>query len=99
MQTKIPAIEDFFVVQDQDAVVACCALEIYSKRIAEIRSLAVDERYQKRGLATQLVEACIKKAKEEGVDEILAISSAKTFFEKCGFGTFQQEKYALLKKL
>lgn len=99
MQTKLPKTKDFMVAEDKNMIVACCALEIYSPRMAEIRSLAVDTKYQGQGLATQLVQKCVQKAKQKGIDQVLAISSANKFFERLRFSTFQQEKYALLRKM
>ncbi len=98
MQEHLPRPEEFFVAEE-NGIIACCALEVYSKRIAEIRSLAVLPEYRGRGIATQLVEACMDAARTQGIYELLAITSAVEFFEKRGFGTFNNEKYALIRVL
>lgn len=98
MQEHLPRPEEFFVAEE-NGIIACCALEVYSKRIAEIRSLAVLPEYRGRGIATQLVEACMDAARTQGIYELLAITSAVEFFEKRGFGTFNNEKYALIRAL
>ena len=99
LQNHLPKPAAFFVAVHELRIVGCCALEIYSKRLAEVRSLAVHEKFQGKGFATQLVEQCIKHARKKKVYEILTITSELPFFEKRGFNTFNKEKYALLKIL
>ncbi len=45
-------LPNFFVAvdADDDAIIGCAALEIYSRKLAEIRSLAVAESAQGRGV-------------------------------------------------
>lgn len=95
VQEEHPEVDRFFVAEAEDRVVACCALDVYSKRLAEIRSLAVDPEYSRYGLGRRLVEACQERARELGVRQLLAVSSAVDFFEKAGFSTFRQERTAL----
>ena len=99
VQEHLPKTNEFFVADDKGAIVGCCALEIYSKKIAEIRSLAVSDQYQGKGIATKLVNKCVARAKSRGVSQVLAITHNLRFFEKFGFGTFNQEKYATFKYL
>lgn len=99
MQEHLPEPEEFFVLQKERDIIGCCALEVYSQRLAEIRSLAVHEDYRHQGLGSKLVDACLAAAKETGIVEVLAITGSPTFFETRGFGAFKNEKYALLKVL
>ncbi|MCE9541020.1 GNAT family N-acetyltransferase [Candidatus Kaiserbacteria bacterium] len=103
MQEHLPDAEEFFVAEEGSPaemggrIIACCALEVYSKRLAEIRSLAVLPEHQGKGIASELINACLKAAKEQGVYEVISITGSPAFFEKLGFGTFNKEKYALIK--
>lgn len=103
MQDHLPEPEEFFVAEESlpaqagGTIVACCALEVYSKRLAEIRSLAVLPAHQGNGIAGQLIERCMARAKEQKVYEVLTVTGTPAFFEKHGFNMFQAEKYALLK--
>lgn len=99
MQDHLPEPGAFFVAEEQRKIIGCCALEIYSQRLAEIRSLAVVKEFQGKGIATALVERCLEAAKGKGVYEVLAITGANSLFGKHGFGTFNNEKYALIKVL
>jgi amino-acid N-acetyltransferase len=99
LMSETPAINRFFVAIEDGKIVGCCALDIYSKRIAEVRSLAVYKEYHHLGIGTQLVTNCINLAKEKNIKEILVITSRPSLFSDLGFGSFQGEKLALFKRL
>jgi amino-acid N-acetyltransferase len=94
-QQNLPRISSFLVATASDRIVGCCALQIYSKRLAEVRSLAVHVAFQKQGIASQLVELCKQRARDRGVKELFAVTSQTAFFERAGFGTFRREKTAM----
>ncbi|MBT4691975.1 MAG: GNAT family N-acetyltransferase [Planctomycetaceae bacterium] len=78
-------LEHGFVAMDGDEIVGFAAIEIYSRKLAEIQCLAVCSRVHGLGIGTQLIAACIDKAKEHQVLEVMAISSSGNFLEQCGF--------------
>ena len=78
-------LEHGFVAIDGDELVGFAAIEIYSRKLAEIQCLAVSSQAHGMGIGTQLIAACLAKAKEDQVLEVMAISSSGDFLEKCGF--------------
>jgi N-acetylglutamate synthase-like GNAT family acetyltransferase len=79
-----------------ELIVGCAALEIYSRKLAEVRSLAVHPDYQGLGIGRMLVEACVERARERGIFEVMAITASEGFFKSCGFDfTLPGEKKAL----
>lgn len=89
-------LENYFVAEVNGQVVGCAALEIYSSKLAELRSLAVHADYQHRGVGHRLVEACLERARTEEVLEVMAITSSENFFMSCGFDfTLPGQKKAL----
>jgi len=96
-QDHLPDTAEFFVAEDEKGIFGCCALEVYSPKIAEVRSLAVKEEYRGKGVARALVQACVDRAQEKGIRQVLAITGALDFFDKLGFKAFQSEKYALFR--
>ncbi|MDG1873973.1 MAG: GNAT family N-acetyltransferase [Mariniblastus sp.] len=66
-------------------IVGFCALEIYSKKLAELQCLAVDSSFRRRGVGRALVLRCIERARDEKVNEMMAISSSDEMFMSCGF--------------
>ncbi|HEY2249814.1 MAG TPA: GNAT family N-acetyltransferase [Planctomycetaceae bacterium] len=80
----------------QGRLIGCAALEIYSSKLAELRSLVVIPEYQGHGVGKLLVEACVNRARDEQILEVMAITSSEEFFQSCGFDfTLPGEKKAL----
>lgn len=94
-------LPNFFVAvqhdpDGEDVILGCAALEIYSPKLAEVRSLAVSEKAQGLGIGKRLVNACIERARIHRVFEVMAITSADAFFQQLGFDyTLPGEKRAL----
>ena len=85
-----------FVAAVENSVVGFAALEIYSPKLAEIRSLAVREAWQGKGIGRRLVDECVRLARARGVLEVMAVTSSDEFFRLCGFDfTLPGEKKAL----
>ena len=78
-------IRDFFVVRNEGEVVACAALHISWLDLAEVRSLAVDEKNQNQRIGSLLVQACLDEAKALGIPTVFCLTSEPAFFEKHGF--------------
>lgn len=84
-----------FVAEMGGKVVGFVALEIYSPKLAEIRSLVVSIHCQGRGIGRRLVSACVDRARTTGIFEVMAITSSEEFFRSCGFDyTLPGEKKA-----
>lgn len=89
-------LPNYFVAETGGRIVGCVALEIYSSKLAEVRSLVVEPEFQGQGVGRQLVAACIARARDEQVLEVMAVTSAEEFFQSCGFDfTLPGEKKAL----
>ena len=85
-----------FVAEVGGQIVGFAALEIYSPKMSEVRSLAVSPNFRGRGVGKQLVERCVERARERQVLEVMAITSNEEFFKQCGFDfTLPGEKKAL----
>jgi len=98
-QKNLPRVSSFLVATVGESIVGCCALQVYSKRLAEVRSLAVHPNFQKRRIASQLVELCKRQARARGVKELFAVTSQTNFFGRAGFSTFRREKTAMFFKV
>ena len=95
LQEHLPRASSLFVALSGGRIIGCCALQIYSKRMAEVRSLSVHSDFQDLGVASKLVQYCIERAKERGIRELFAVTSQTSFFGKLGFATFRREKTAM----
>ena len=78
-------IRDYFVTRQGERVIACAALHVSWSDLAEIKSVAVTEDSQKQGIGDQLIEACLREAKELGIPTVFCLTYKPAFFEKVGF--------------
>ncbi|MDO8567611.1 MAG: N-acetyltransferase [Dehalococcoidales bacterium] len=78
-------VRDFFIVRDEERVVACAALHVMWSDIAEIKSVAVAQASQRKGIGDRLVKACIKEAKALGIPTVFCLTYQPGFFERQGF--------------
>ena len=87
-------IRDFWVsVDDNKKIVGCVALHIVGwENLAEIKSLAVERKDQRKGLGAGLVNACLKEAKDLKIGRVFALSYHPKFFKKSGFKIVAKSK-------
>jgi amino-acid N-acetyltransferase len=80
-------LRDLVVAVDEETgeVIGCCSLHIIWDNLAEIRSLAVLDTHQGRGLGRQLVQACIVEAGDLGISQLFILTYETGFFEHLGF--------------
>jgi amino-acid N-acetyltransferase len=79
-------LRDFQVAQQPDGELAgVCALHICWQDLAEIRSLAVFEKFQKQGIGRILVEQCLADAKAFGIAKVFTLTYQPDFFKRLGF--------------
>lgn len=85
-------LRDFWVYEDNGAVVGCVALHVTWEDLAEVKSLAVKEEYNKKGIGKKLLQECIDDAKKIGIKKIFALTYVPDFFKKIGFREISKEK-------
>jgi amino-acid N-acetyltransferase len=80
-------IQEFLVVgrASDGRVIACGALHVMWEDLAEIRTIAVDESFQREGVGHLLVEALLARARELGVSRVFVLTFAVKFFGRLGF--------------
>lgn len=78
-------IRDFFVCAEKGKIKGTAALHVLWEDLAEIRSVAVVEEYQGKGIGKKLIEQCLKEARLLGVKRVFALTYNPEFFRKLGF--------------
>jgi len=79
-------IRSYVLAKENDVIVGYTALHVHSKRVAEIRSLIVDEKYRGQHIGQKMVEFTLKEAKDLEVEEdVLVLTYLPQFFVKIGF--------------
>jgi amino-acid N-acetyltransferase len=75
----------FLVLTAGEAILGCGEVAPLSPRVAEIRSLVVDERVRGRGLGSQLVDALKARARRAGFETLCAFTHQPATFVRHGF--------------
>jgi len=88
-------LRDFLVaverVGGQEQVVACTALELTWRDLAEIKSLAVADEMRGRSIGARLVQAALDEARRLKLTRVFALTREVKFFEKLAFRTVPRE--------
>lgn len=80
-------IRDFVVAEVDEQFAGCGALHIVWGDLGEIRSLAVEEQFQKEGVGWLIVSELLADARALNLPRIFALTyqEQKSFFERMGF--------------
>ena len=85
-------IRSYVLAKNNGKLVGYTALHIHSPRLAEIRSLIVDEAYRGQHIGKRMVEFTLEEARALGVKEdVLVLTYLPAFFEKLGFREIDKE--------
>ena len=80
-------LRDFYVAEESEdgILLGTCTLCISWEDLGEIRSLAVVEEAQRKGIGSKLVEACLAEAAELGLSKVFVLTMTREFFSSFGF--------------
>jgi amino-acid N-acetyltransferase len=85
-------IRSYVLAKDGDRLVGYTALHVHSRRLAEIRSLIVDEAYRGQRVGQRMVQFTLDEAKHIGVEEdVLVLTYLPQFFLKLNFKEINKE--------
>jgi len=87
-------LDDWLVGEDEDGdIVACVSLLYYTAALAEVRSLAVDDKVKGQGWGRTIVKAIIAQARLRHVPTLFALTRAVPFFQKLGFSVSPMARF------
>ena len=93
-------VAEIITANGKAEIVGFSAVEIYSRKLSEVQSLAVSDGFQGHGIGSALVRACVERAREKGVLEVMAISASDNFLRNLGFDySLPDQKRALFYQL
>ena len=78
-------IRDYYVYVENGSIVGCTALHVFWKDLAEIKSVAVEEGHQNKGIGKQLINKCLEEGKALGISRLFVLTYIPEFFERMGF--------------
>ncbi len=92
------SLDDFVVAcreTEAGRVIGCGALTLYSTRIAEIRSVAVDPAHSRSGAGRKIVQALVDRAKSIEARRVYLLTLVPEFFAKMGFEIVDSDNTSL----
>ncbi len=84
-------IRSYHLVLDDEKIIGFTALHVHTLTLAEVRSLIIDQAYRSKAVGTTLVNRALNEARELGLNEVLALTYHREFFEKMGFEEIPKE--------
>ncbi len=78
-------LQQFYVADDNGAIIGTCALYVTWDNLAEVKALAVEEKYQGQGIGKRLLETALETARELDIRRVFTLTLRTGFFERFGF--------------
>jgi amino-acid N-acetyltransferase len=83
--TLYESVQEFTVAIDGNDVVGCGALHVLWEDLAEVRTVAVNEKLRGQGIGHQILESVISRAEEIGIKRLFCLTFETEFFGRHGF--------------
>ena len=92
-------LRDFWVFEDDETgeITGCSALAFCWEDMAEIRSLAVAEAHNGKGIGSTLTERCIQEALYFNIKTLFTLTYRPDFFARFGFQETDKENLPMVK--
>lgn len=87
--TLYESVQEFTVAEIDGEVIGCGALHILWEDLAEVRTMAVVEKYRGTGIGSQIMDHITTRAIELGVKRIFCLTFETDFFNRHGFVEIQ----------
>ena len=87
--TLFESVQEFIVAEVDAEVVGCGALHVLLEDLAEVRTVAVIESMQGKGIGHTILENILARAKEVGVKKVFCLTFETKFFGSHGFTELQ----------
>ncbi|CAB4529517.1 unannotated protein [freshwater metagenome] len=83
--TLFESVQEFTVAEKDGVIIGCGALHVLWEDLAEVRTVAVENSFQKQGVGHKILETIIQRAREIGVNRIFCLTFQTEFFGRHGF--------------
>jgi amino-acid N-acetyltransferase len=87
--TLYESVQEFFIAENDGEFIGCGALHILWEDLAEVRTVAVSQKFHHQGVGHKILEAIILRAREIGVERIFCLTFQTEFFASVGFVEIQ----------
>ena len=84
-------IQEYVVAENKGKVIGCGALHVSWDDLAEVKALAVEKSYARKGIGTKIVKTLEQNALGLGIYATFALSFKPEFFKKMGYEVISRE--------
>ena len=84
-------LREYEVAEEDGQIIGCGALNITWEDLGEIRSVAVREGYQGKGIGRWVVEALLTDARQLDLKRVFVLTYQPKFFAKFGFKEIEKD--------
>ena len=93
-QSILDGLADWRIVKDDAGkLIACGSLWIYGPKLAELRSIIVEEAHRGEGFGALVVSGLVEEARRLEIQTVFTLTRAVPFFERCGFRISNKERF------
>lgn len=86
------SIQEFLIAEDEHGVaIGCGALHVMWEDLAEVRTLAVETQWLRRGVGNAILSRLEQRAAELGIRRLFCLTFEVDFFTKHGFAEMSEE--------
>ena len=86
------SIQEFLIAEDENGnAIGCGALHVMWEDLAEVRTLAVEESWLRRGVGHAILDRLEQKAEQLGIHRLFCLTFEVDFFTKHGFEQMSEE--------
>ena len=91
--TLYETLREFVVAEEVDLkkIVGVGALHLTWNELAEVRSMAVDENFSRRGIGSSIVKKLLEEGRAFGVKKFFTLTYRPEFFKSLGFSKTTKE--------
>ena len=87
--TLYESVQEFTVAVENNEIVGCGALHVLWEDLAEVRTVAVAQKFHKQGIGHLILTEIIRRARELGVKRIFCLTFQTEFFGSIGFNVIE----------
>jgi amino-acid N-acetyltransferase len=86
------SIQEFLIAEDaHGSAIGCGALHVMWEDLAEVRTLAVEQQWLRRGVGNAILSQLERRAIELGIRRLFCLTFEVDFFTKHGFSQMSEE--------
>ncbi|MFZ0543902.1 MAG: GNAT family N-acetyltransferase [Candidatus Promineifilaceae bacterium] len=93
LESITAGLNNWLVAEEAGEILGCVSLLRYTSGLVEVRSLAVDDEAQGKGVGRQMMEALLIEAEQREIPTLFALTRAVGFFERCGFTVVEKDLF------